>query len=105
MLFGFNRSDLTPTARSTAADIASAVERTNGRRISVEGHTDSVGSAEYNDRLSHNRAASVARELEKDGVPGNNISVRAYGKSKPIASNDTEEGRARNRRVEVIIEN
>lgn len=105
VLFQFGKSDLTPAARDTAVDIARSLQRTPGRHISVEGHTDSIGSIEYNQRLSDARAQSVARELERNGVPARRISTRALGESEPIASNRTEQGRRLNRRVEVIIEN
>jgi outer membrane protein OmpA-like peptidoglycan-associated protein len=105
VLFQFGRSELTSAARNTAVDIARTLQRTPTRHISVEGHTDSIGSIEYNQRLSDSRAQNVAQELERNGVPARRISTRALGESEPIASNRTEQGRRLNRRVEVIIEN
>lgn len=70
----------------------------------MAGHTDSVGSAEANQLLSQNRAQSVASHLvEQAGIPASKITTAAYGEDAPIASNDTAEGRARNRRVELSI--
>ena len=75
------------------------------RKILVEGHTDSVGTVNYNLRLSENRARSVADQLVNSGVPRRSVSTRGFGEGDPIASNRAESGRKRNRRVEVIIEN
>ena len=104
VLFEFGKSRLTPTARGTTRDIAQIVGKT-GRRISVEGHTDSVGTVAFNERLSEDRARSVADALVENGIPSRRISTRGFGETKPIASNSSESGRQKNRRVEVIIEN
>lgn len=98
VLFEFDSSRLTSSARRTVADIKDVLRDHPRKRVSVEGHTDSIGSHEYNDRLSYVRAKAVADEL------GGNVAIRGYGKTRPIASNSTAEGRARNRRVEVVIE-
>lgn len=102
VLFEFDSARLTGAAFTTIEDIA---EVSAGRSISVEGHTDSVGTDSYNQRLSEDRARAVARELGYKGVPSSKIHTRGLGESRPIASNATEVGRARNRRVEVILEN
>ncbi|WP_294052984.1 OmpA family protein [Thiolapillus sp.] len=70
-------------------------------RILVEGHTDSIGSDAYNKHLSEQRAMAVRQKLVEYGAAPDSIVMRAYGENKPVASNDTEEGRAKNRRVEV----
>ena len=72
-------------------------------RIEVIGHTDNSGSAAYNQDLSQRRAVSVAEVLRATGVPGNRIAAYGRGEDMPIASNATEQGRAQNRRVEIII--
>ena len=105
VLFRFNSSEITAPARQTAAEIARAVANAGGRRISVEGHTDSIGTVEYNQRLSKARANSVADELVNNGVTSSRIVTRGYGEGRPVASNADESGRQKNRRVEVIIEN
>ena len=105
VLFAFNSAQLAPEARGSVSEISNALRDAPGRRVSIEGHTDSVGSQDYNLRLSRDRADSVARELVRAGTSRQNISTHGYGKSRPIASNNTERGRARNRRVEVVIEN
>lgn len=106
ILFEFGSARLTGDALGNVGDIANVLKKeARGRRISVEGHTDSVGSFSYNQDLSERRAYSVARELEHDGVPRSQVSSRGYGEGRPIATNNTDAGRARNRRVEVIVEN
>jgi outer membrane protein OmpA-like peptidoglycan-associated protein len=105
VLFEFGKSDLTPGARSTAREITNVLLRAPSRHISVEGHTDSVGTIDYNYRLSDARAKNVAAALEQNGLPRGAISTRALGETEPLASNNSEAGRRRNRRVEVIIEN
>ncbi len=105
VLFEFNRSDLKSGALRAAEEIAEVVNRYPARHISVEGHTDSVGTINYNQRLSEDRARAVVSELARKGVQARRLSARGFGESAPVASNRTPEGRAKNRRVEVIIEN
>ncbi len=105
VLFEFNSSRLTGDARSTVREIARVVKDSARRHISVEGHTDSVGTVAYNQRLAESRAHSVVNELMQHGVPHGRLSSRGFGESRPVASNKTDEGRQRNRRVEVVIEN
>ena len=105
VLFAFNRSDLTPEAQATVREIADVIKGSSNRHISIEGHTDAIGSIEYNRRLSESRARAVYSEIEANNVPARRLSTRGFGESKPIASNQTDQGRRRNRRVEVIIEN
>ena len=71
--------------------------------MSVDGYTDSVGSDEYNQRLSERRANSVKDYLETLGVSGSRLTAQGFGKTNPVASNDTAEGRAQNRRVELVV--
>lgn len=104
VLFEFDRARLTPESRSTTREIAKVLRNYPQKTISIEGHTDAVGSHAYNDRLSEARARSVAVALEDQGVSSRRMSVRGFGETRPIASNDTSSGRERNRRVEVIIE-
>lgn len=105
VLFEFDKAALTYDARLTVAEIADVLKGVQSRKISIEGHTDSVGTIAYNQRLSESRARTVAGELTRQGVSRRRISTRGFGESDPIASNRTEHGRGRNRRVEVIIEN
>jgi OOP family OmpA-OmpF porin len=96
---------LTPGAQRTAREIAEVVIDQKSRRISVEGHTDSLGTAAYNERLSEARARAVANTLVNSGIPRNRVDSRGFGEGRPIATNSSPEGRQRNRRVEVILEN
>jgi len=106
VLFEFGKASLTRGANRTVGDIVNVLgQNARGRKVAVEGHTDSVGSVEYNRRLSEDRARSVADALVQEGVPGRLISTRGFGESRPVASNMSADGRQRNRRVEVIIEN
>ncbi len=112
VLFDFGKADLTTGARTKVESISQVLNnQARGRRVSVEGHTDSIGSDAYNQRLSERRAESVAVALEHAGVSPDRITTKGYGKRYPVAPNtnpdgsDNPEGRAKNRRVEVIIEN
>lgn len=112
VLFDFGRANLTGSARAKVQSIADILNnQAKGRRISVDGYTDSIGSESANQVLSERRAESVAGALESDGVSNQRITVKGYGKRYPVAPNknpdgtDNPAGRAKNRRVEVIIEN
>lgn len=112
VLFEFGKADLTGDARGKVRGISEVLtEQAGGRRVSIEGHTDSVGSDAYNQQLSERRAASVAGALESDGVSSQRVTTKGYGKRYPVAPNtnpdgtDNPAGRAKNRRVEVVIEN
>lgn len=112
VLFEFGKANLTSGARDKARDIADILtNQAKGRRVSIEGHTDSVGSDVANQTLSERRANSVAAALQNEGVGRDRISTTGYGKRYPVAPNknadgtDNPSGRAKNRRVEVIIEN
>ena len=110
-LFTFGSSDLNISASESIRRLASILNRNYAanRRLVVEGHTDSLGSAEYNLSLSRWRAEAVKDELIFSGVPGSRIDVAWYGESRPLMPNknpdgsDNPEGRDRNRRVEVLI--
>ena len=71
--------------------------------VEVAGHTDSVGSEEYNQKLSERRAIAVKDYLESKGITATRLSAVGYGEAQPVASNDTDEGRAQNRRVEIVM--
>jgi outer membrane protein OmpA-like peptidoglycan-associated protein len=106
--FEFGSSSLTSEGRERVKQIASVVNRqAGGRKISVEGHAsrERADQEAYNQQLSDKRAGTVAGALSSDGVERSRISSKGLGTRSPVASNDTEDGRRRNRRVEVIIEN
>jgi outer membrane protein OmpA-like peptidoglycan-associated protein len=106
--FQFDSADLTPDGRDRVNQIASILNRqASNRRVAVEGHASRESAAQeaYNQRLSERRAETVADALGRDGVQTSQISSRGLGTRSPIASNETEDGRQQNRRVEVVIEN
>jgi outer membrane protein OmpA-like peptidoglycan-associated protein len=85
-------------------ELVTIVKKYPGLKITVEGHTDNVGSAESNQKLSQDRVNSVKNYLTTKGIESNRITATGYGETKPIATNDTPEGRAQNRRVEIRAE-
>jgi outer membrane protein OmpA-like peptidoglycan-associated protein len=103
VLFDFNSAALRSASRSSLQEMADVFEKYGDTTIAVEGHTDSVGSEAYNQRLSQRRANSVAGYLERLGVDGGRLDTIAYGESDPRASNSTASGRQQNRRVELKI--
>ena len=108
VIFQFDSADLTFAGRDRVKQIATVVSRqAAGRRISVEGHAsrERADQEAYNQRLSERRARSVAEALEDDGVGRNRIISKGFGTRFPVAPNETDQGRRKNRRVEVIIEN
>jgi outer membrane protein OmpA-like peptidoglycan-associated protein len=104
VLFDFDSAQIRPDAERTLAEVAEVIKGYPKRPVRIEGHTDSVASDDYNQKLSERRAASVRAWLTANGVEGARLTTRGFGKAKPIADNGTAEGRQRNRRVEVIIE-
>jgi outer membrane protein OmpA-like peptidoglycan-associated protein len=103
VLFDFDSARLKPYTLRIMGRLASFLNRHGAYVLTVEGHTDSTGNADYNMRLSRERAQSVADALIKRQVSAERIAIRGYGESRPIASNETEAGRRQNRRVEVVI--
>lgn len=103
VLFAFNKAELTAQAAPRLDKLASFLQQFPDRRLLIEGYTDSVGSDSYNQDLSDRRAQSVRDALVQRGVNGNRITVRGYGKAYPVADNASPEGRAMNRRVEIVI--
>ena len=103
VLFAFNKSDLTPSAQSQLDSLMGKLQNADVVSIKVIGHTDSVGSDAYNQALSERRASSVAAYLLSQGLAPNKLTSEGKGESQPVADNETEEGRAKNRRVELHI--
>lgn len=103
VLFKTGSFELLPGARERLAKVSGIVLAHPGLHLDVEGHTDSVGSDEYNQQLSERRAGAVRSYLVLQGIPDSAIVARGLGKSSPVASNDTPEGRQQNRRVEMVI--
>ena len=105
VLFATDKSNLNASAQISMDKLAAFLQKKQNRNLLVEGHTDSVGSDEYNQGLSEQRAASVNSALVKRGVAGERIVTIGYSKKYPLASNDTAAGKQQNRRVEAIILN
>jgi outer membrane protein OmpA-like peptidoglycan-associated protein len=101
--FDFNRADVRYQFMPTVQDMARTLSRYPGMSVNIVGHADAIGSDDYNQRLSVRRAQSVGEALAQYGVDFRRISTSGRGEWEPIASNDSEWGRARNRRVEISI--
>jgi len=105
VLFAFGKADLSPKADRNVQKLADFLKKYPNRNVLIEGHTDSIGSEEYNLNLSRKRAGSVRDKVVADGIDPGRITTVGYGEKYPAVSNDTEANRAMNRRVEVIILN
>lgn len=101
--FAFNKSDLQPLAKANLDKLAEILINNPDTNINIYGYTDSKGTDEYNLSLSDRRAASVKAYLVSKGIASSRMNTMGMGKASPIASNDTEAGRAQNRRVEFAI--
>ncbi len=112
VLFAYDSADLSPESRQKVDILAKILNhpRASLRHLSVEGHADAIGSEDYNLKLSQRRAETVSQELIADQVHGERLQSRGFGKLRPVEPNtnpdgsDNPEGRAKNRRVELIIE-
>jgi outer membrane protein OmpA-like peptidoglycan-associated protein len=103
VLFDFNSATLRSSARQSLRDMASVFDKYGNTTIAIEGHTDSVGSANYNERLSVQRADRVASYLEGIGVGSGRLETLGFGESQPRSTNATARGRQLNRRVEIHV--
>jgi outer membrane protein OmpA-like peptidoglycan-associated protein len=103
VLFDSGKYTLRPLAREKLAKISGIVLAYPSLHLAVEGNTDSVGTEEFNQTLSENRAESVRTYLTGQGVPEASTTAQGFGKTRPIASNDTSDGRQQNRRVELVV--
>ncbi|HSP13731.1 MAG TPA: OmpA family protein [Thermoanaerobaculia bacterium] len=105
VLFDFDKADIRPDAAQALTHLATLIRANPGGRTRLEGHTDSAGNDQYNQRLSERRAESVKQWLiSQQQIDGSKLITKGWGKTKPVASNDTAEGRQKNRRLEAIIE-
>jgi outer membrane protein OmpA-like peptidoglycan-associated protein len=103
VLFDTAKYSLRPAAREKLARVAGILSGHPGLRLQVEGYTDSVGGDDYNQLLSENRASSVRDYLTGAGIPTASVTSKGFGKTEPVASNDTSAGRQQNRRVELVV--
>ncbi len=103
VLFAFNKAELSAQAGPRLDKLANFLKQFPDRKLLIEGYTDSVGSESYNQELSERRAMAVRDALVQRGVDTSRIGARGYGKAYPVADNASPEGRAMNRRVEIVI--
>ncbi len=103
VLFDFDRALLRPVAEDNLHKLAESLQKYPGENVLIVGHTDNVGTASYNERLSQERAASAAAYLRQQGIDAARIATRGMGEGDPVASNTTAEGRQLNRRVELAL--
>ncbi len=100
--FDFNKATLKPDAQPIIAQVVALLKANPDLKLSIEGNTDSIGTHDYNVKLSQERAAAVVETLKTQGVDGARLESAGFEPHKPIAPNDTEVGRAKNRRVELV---
>jgi outer membrane protein OmpA-like peptidoglycan-associated protein len=103
VLFDTGKSTLHPGAREKLAKISGIVLAYPDLRLAIEGNTDSVGSDAMNQTLSEQRADSVRDYLAQENIPTSSMTAQGFGKTQPVATNDTAEGRQQNRRVELVV--
>jgi outer membrane protein OmpA-like peptidoglycan-associated protein len=103
VLFDFGKYTLRPEAREKLARVSGIILAHPGLKIEVEGHTDSVGSDEFNQKLSEQRAGTVRDYLVTSGISAEHVTARGFGEAQPVASNDSSSGRQQNRRVELVV--
>ena len=103
VLFAVNSADLNDRSRQTLSDAGGVLAQYPKTAVIVQGHTDSTGSEAHNQKLSEQRARSVRNFLQNQGVSEARLEARGYGERVPVASNDTASGRAKNRRVTVLL--
>lgn len=101
VLFDFNKATLKPESDAVLRQILGLLQKDAALKLEIQGHTDNVGTDAYNQALSEARAASVVAWLSAHGIAPGRLTSKGYGKTRPVASNDNDEGRARNRRVEI----
>jgi outer membrane protein OmpA-like peptidoglycan-associated protein len=103
LFFATNQTTILPESESALQDLYTMLKENPEIRIRITGHTDNVGSDKANQKLSEGRAKSVRADLINRGINGDRIEAEGKGESQPIDTNDTEEGRQNNRRVEFMI--
>ncbi|MBU1195617.1 MAG: OmpA family protein [Proteobacteria bacterium] len=101
VLFNYDKADIRAAHQPMLFNIVEVLEKNPDMTIQLDGHCDNMGSAQYNMGLSARRANAVKQYLVDEGIAASRVKTKAYGFSKPIATNDTDEGRALNRRVEI----
>jgi outer membrane protein OmpA-like peptidoglycan-associated protein len=100
--FDFNKADIKPDSQPLINEVVKLLNENSGLRLSVEGHTDNVGTPDYNHQLSTARAQAVVEALTAKGIENSRLKAVGHGQNAPIADNNSEEGKAKNRRVELV---
>ena len=100
--FETGKADIKPESQKIIDQIVEMLQKNPSLKVSIEGHTDNVGTKEFNQKLSDERAKAVMNAIIAKGIDKNRLSSKGWGQTKPIADNNTEEGRAKNRRVEIV---
>jgi OmpA-OmpF porin, OOP family len=100
--FETGKADIKPESQPIVDQVADMLKANDSLQVSIEGHTDNVGTAAFNKTLSENRAKSVMSAIVAKGVDKARLTARGWGQEKPMADNKTEDGRAKNRRVEIV---
>ncbi|KAA0014659.1 OmpA family protein [Billgrantia pellis] len=100
--FAFDSAEIRPEAHRTLDEVATTLRENPDLRVRIEGHTDSIGSAQYNQDLSQRRADSVRDFLVSRGIEERRMTTRGFGEENPVATNETDAGRQQNRRVEIV---
>lgn len=103
LLFDVNKTDIKPAAQTNLQGLATSLRNNPQTNILIVGHTDNTGTADYNQDLSVRRAEAVKAYINADGIDPARLSVSGKGETEPIADNSTPDGRAKNRRVEIVI--
>jgi outer membrane protein OmpA-like peptidoglycan-associated protein len=103
ILFGFDQSNLTTAARANLDKLVAILQKYPDTNIEVQGHTDSKGTTNYNQKLSEERASTVSYYLAGKGIATSRLTIHGFGETSPKYTNDTEDGQAQNRRVEFLI--
>jgi outer membrane protein OmpA-like peptidoglycan-associated protein len=105
VLFDFNKSTLQPASDPVLQQILDLLKKNPTQKIEVQGHTDNVGGDAYNQTLSEARAKAIVTWLTQHGIAADRLTAKGFGKTRPIADNATDAGRAKNRRVEIADPN
>ena len=100
--FDFDKANIRPDSQPIIDEVSKLLKSDAGLKLIIEGHTDNAGTPQYNRTLSEARAKSVVTALTSRGVESGRLTPRGYGQERPIADNATDEGRAKNRRVELV---
>jgi OOP family OmpA-OmpF porin len=101
--FESNKTAITPESRPTLSDLVTILKSYPAADVRLDAYKDSVGTPAENKKLSEDRALAIKSVLEQDGIAATRVTTAGYGEEQPVASNDTEEGRAKNRRLELVV--